>query len=133
MQRFHSGTQSQVPSPTVVQNPLHSTATSSSHSSCLGILRTGITGVYHMSSSPHTPKEQSKACYGLGLTSTPNRSSGGGAPSPEPRQEVYLGRLRREPQQNLTVGWLANHPMLHSSTQKEEHWLQAASSLLSST
>lgn len=101
---------------------------SSSHSSCLSILSTSITGMYPMPSSPHI-------CYGLGLTSPPNCSSGelrglGGLP-PQSKAGSLAGEAEMGTSAELTVGWLEDPLMLHSSTQKEEHWLQAASSLLS--
>ena len=79
-----------------------------------------------MSGSPYTSKEHSKACYGLYTQLLFREGSFSRAKARSLAGETEMGTSAE-----LTVGWLADHLMLHSNTQKEEQSLQAASSLLS--
>lgn len=55
----------------------------------------------------------------------------GGGSFPRDKAGSLAGEAEMGTSAELTVGWLEDPLMLHSSTQKEEQWLQAASSLLS--
>lgn len=81
---------------------------------------------YHMSSSPHISKEHSRACYGRHTQWLFREGS-----FPRAKAGSLAGETEMRAAAELTVGWLADHLMLQSSTQKEEQCLPAASSLLS--
>lgn len=127
--RFHSGTESQVPA--LQSYKIHSTPRRASNSLTLFLSQhpeywvlQGCT--YHMSSSPHTSKEHSRACYGLHTQLLFREGS-----FPRAKAGSLAGETEMRTAAELTVGWLADHLMLQNSTQKEELCLQAASSLLS--
>jgi len=118
------GTQSQVPCPAIVQNPLHSMA--GLHSSCLSIPSTGV--CHHVELNSHFRRTQQSMVW----TERDSHPQSLFRESSFPRAKAgsLAGEIEMGTSAELTLGSLADHLMFWNSPQKEEHWLQAASSLL---